>query len=75
MTEAHRDIVAFYSNDWDGEVDVANCEITKDGTKGFCILMNGSYVVHPGSPLLFAWMEYGDHPVRMSPVDNAIMIN
>lgn len=75
MPNPHRDIVAFYSSNWDGKVDVKNCEITDDGTQGFCILVNGTYAIHKDSGLRYSWIEHGEGLVKLSPADLHVKLN
>ena len=72
---AHRDIIGFCSKDWNGEVDLSTCEISEDGNTGFCVLMNGDYVVHADASCNFIWVEYGDGIVKFNPADNRVLIN
>ncbi len=75
MSDPHRDIVAFFSKDWNGEIDVAQCHFVDKGTKGFCILLSGDYVIHDGRKLNMAWVDHGDDVVKLSPVDLNLNIN
>lgn len=72
--EAGREIIAFMSDDFDGRVEDA--QIVDDGTRGFCILRNGEYVVHEGTSLQYMWVDYDTaHPVRLSILDRSLIAN
>lgn len=69
-----REIIAFMSKDWDGQVK--DGEIIDDGTRGFCIVRDGTYVIHDGAALDFMWVDYDEaDPVRLSILDRHMVMN
>ena len=75
MSDTRTDIVAVMSRDWNGVFDMQTCQITDDGTKGFCFIVNAAYAIHPGADVQVSYVKFEDAGIHLHPADWTLIPN